>query len=401
MRGRRCQRLESVLRGTILIAALASALAAIGGSGMLAGADAERPVLYVAAGGDDHGPCSRSRPCGSVRAAYAAATAGDRILLAAGRYPRQELPRLPRGRGVVVAPVPRARVELAGIDIRASRVELRDVVTAGWYVHPGSEDVVLRRVRSRGAAFITSASRIRVVGGSIGEVQDKNGTQVKAAAGSTIPPRDITFEGVLFHDIVRTRPGPHVDCLHVFAVDGLVLRGNRFRNCEAFNVLFTRFGDAGSPRRILIENNFFSCCRSGFYSVSFSGSHDERWQDVMVRYNSADKAFNVGEGSTSEGANVRFVANVAPAPPGAVCHRPGTAFRHNLWTEGRRCSPSDRVARPRFRDARGLDFHLRRSSPALGRGDPRNYPRLDIDGDRRPAGRRPDAGADEFVASRP
>jgi hypothetical protein len=48
-----------------------------------------------------------------------------------------------------------------------------------------------------------------------------------------------------------------------------------------------------------------------------------------------------------------------------------------------------------FVDENGFDLHLARGSAAIDRGDPSAYPRRDIDGQRRPGGRAPDAGADE------
>ncbi len=80
---------------------------------------------------------------------------------------------------------------------------------------------------------------------------------------------------------------------------------------------------------------------------------------------------------------------------GNVCE-PGVTHRYNVWTASR-CDPTDRRAAGGFvrSEIGNADLHLRADSPARGRGDPGTYPRRDIDGDRRPLGDRPDAGADE------
>jgi len=56
---------------------------------------------------------------------------------------------------------------------------------------------------------------------------------------------------------------------------------------------------------------------------------------------------------------------------------------------------SDKNAPAGFVSPGALDLHLLAGSGAIGAGDPANYPALDIDGQARPMGVAPDAGADE------
>jgi hypothetical protein len=77
------------------------------------------------------------------------------------------------------------------------------------------------------------------------------------------------------------------------------------------------------------------------------------------------------------------------------CGNGGIAFSHNVW-QGTTCGSSDRnVANLGFANPATLDLHLLAGSPAIDAGDPGNYPPADIDGQSRPIGGAPDAGADE------
>ena len=48
-----------------------------------------------------------------------------------------------------------------------------------------------------------------------------------------------------------------------------------------------------------------------------------------------------------------------------------------------------------FVNSAAHDYHLAPGSAAIDRGDPNRYPATDIDGQTRPMGLAPDAGADE------
>jgi hypothetical protein len=351
---------------------------------------------YVSAEGSATSACSRERPCASPARALEVAKPGETVQIAAGDYPEQALERPgdTAGAPVTLRPAPGARVTVGGIRINASNVVLERLDVAGLHVENPAHDVTLRELTITGALFITSAARVSVLGGSIGPGTDVS-PQIKAAQGSRTPPRDILIEGVAFHDFTRSSPEAHVECLHVMAAERLVLRGNSFENCEAFNVLFTVFGDAGSPRDILIENNTFSCCRSGFYSVFLGGGHGERWRDVLVRNNSATQAFSVATDAVASGAGVHFLSNIAPHVNPLLCGLPGVEWNHNVWSEGEPCGADDVVAPSGFRDAAGADLRLARGAAAIGRGDPASVPRADAAGKRRPIGR-PDAGAYEY-----
>lgn len=357
--------------------------------------------LFVAPDGSDTSRCSSSHPCATLGRAYERAGAGHTIVtLAAGHYPLQTIE---SGTAVGAAPPglvsfrpsSPGSVDLDELVVDAPNVEVSGVHTAGWTILAGGSHVTLRDVVSTAAVFVTSAQNVRILGGSVSSVGQPvvNGSQIKAAEGSSTAPRNILFDGVSFHDMLRA-PGSsdHVDCLHVMAVDGLIVRRSRFWNCEAFDVLFTVFGDAGPPHHVLLENNFFQCCHSGYYAVQLGGGHGERWSDFELRNNTADSSLNVNEASEVTGS-IRIVGNLATGFGGSC--RSGVTVDWNVWTSGRRCGPHDRIGRAGFQRGGSGDFHLIGCPPAVGRADPDDAPAVDIDGQPRPNGRRSDAGADE------
>ena len=81
---------------------------------------------------------------------------------------------------------------------------------------------------------------------------------------------------------------------------------------------------------------------------------------------------------------------------GAVEAKPaGVTADYNVWYAGAKVGSHDKVAPSGFVNAAALDFHLKTGAAAIDAGDPAGAPATDIDGDARPQGGVPDAGADE------
>ena len=320
-------------------AAVLAAVLAAAASSVLSVPDAPGAAggtRYVSPGGHDRGDCRRAHPCATFDAAVRAARAGDIVEVAPGAYGDQEIRSVPRpGRGrVVLRPARRgAKVDVGNLVVLGRHVEVRDMRVGAAKAGPGARDITFRRLRMHGL-FITSASRIRVIGGDVGPGVNVN-PEIKSATGSHVPPRDILIEGVRFHDWTRTNPSAHVECLHVMTVDGLIVRRSRFSNCEAFDILFTRYGQAGPPRHVVIEHNRMSCCRSGYYALLIAGPDGTRWNDVLIRANHSDKPFGVRPGAVW--TNVRFVGNSAPSLNPLLCHLPGVRFTRNRWRRRSAC----------------------------------------------------------------
>jgi hypothetical protein len=111
-----------------------------------------------------------------------------------------------------------------------------------------------------------------------------------------------------------------------------------------------------------------------------------------VRYNSWLQPPRMPNGEIAY--DVKFIANVGPMTQDN-CGVDGVTFSRNVWA-GAQCSPTDKkVTDVGFVDPASFDLHLKPGSPAIDAGDPASFPGADIDGQRRPIGAAPDAGADE------
>ena len=345
---------------------------------------------FVSPTGSDAGACTRQSPCLSFDRAYRAARAGETVEVAGGAYASQTIgvdATKVSTRDVVFRPRPGASVDVGGngLTVFGRHIEFRDFrVSGGWHAKPGSDDLTFRRVRSKDL-FITSASNIRVLGGSIGPTTDYD-PQIKPNSSSSPVPRNIVLDGVYFHDMTLS-PGSnaHVECLQVAEVDGLTIRNSKFTNCAHHSIFISAWWD-GMVRNVTLENNWGGSVPNGYYGFRVA-PYDGHCENVVLRNNSSVMPILI-----DDCRSVRMIANVAPQEQ-RLC-RSGVIYEHNVW-QGAKCSPTDVNAPSGFRDPAKFDLHLRLGSRAIGRGSPKEFPARDIDGQRRPRGGRPDAGADE------
>ena len=203
--------------------------------------DAATRILAIAPGGEDSRACTRSSPCRSLARAVARAPAHSIVEVSGGHYPAEIIRPRPSGRGGKVVVRPRSGggpVYFDNLDIHRSDLEIRSVSTRGWYVRPGAARVTLRGVSSvGGAAFITSADDVSVIGGRIIDVNSKDGLQIKGSGSST--PRRLLIQGVRIARITRTSdPAAHTECIQVLGARALVIRDSvlrsaRLRGCSS------------------------------------------------------------------------------------------------------------------------------------------------------------------------
>jgi len=362
----------------------------------------ETDIVYVSTNGSDSNGCTKAAPCKTFDRAYRVADPGDVVEVAGGAYPGQTInvdSSKTASDDVLFRPAAGAAVTLSSpLTVYGRHLELRDM-TFRYEIQAGASDVTLRNIVAPGRIRITSNGTafprdIAIIGGEIGPGVDSHPQIGSNGTTTSASPTNILFDGVRFHDFTIS-PGSsaHVECLQVWAVDGLTIRNSRFENCYHFDIFLQKLpgGAAPTPTNILIENNFLDCCGGGFYSIRMSDTHGESWRDVVVRNNSSNKALNVAPGVPY--SNVKFISNIAPMLDGAP--KAGVTVDYNIWYAGSAIGPNDRVAPHGFRDAANRDFHLVPGAAAIDAGSPADHPSNDIDGQPRPLGAAPDAGADE------
>ena len=352
----------------------------------VAGATPRLLTLYVGASGSDAGRCTKSAPCRSFGRAYAMARPGQIVEVAAGSYPDQDVDLISgrSGAPVVFTAARGATVALSDLDVRGTSVEFRNLTIRAWEAHETANRVTFRNVNGHGF-WITGASNVSVIGGSAGPGVDIH-PQIQASYGTNRVPTNILIDGVLFHDWSRSGPDAHTECLQIGGGNGITIRRSRFRDCAVMDLHVSHWGDSPLTRNVLIENNFFGDpLDGGPFAIQATA-----FQNVVIRNNSSLSGFvifdRLGPGT------VTLSANVAPAQPWEC--NDAVVYRFNVWTNTT-CDPTDRRASSAFRDPTRLDLRLKPGAAAIDRGNPKSFPLTDIDRQRRPQGRAPDAGADE------
>jgi chitodextrinase len=371
-------------------------------------------ALAVSSTGSDAANCLPASPCRSFNRAYQVAAPGAVVEVAGGSYPDQLIQSDGRSSSspyVVFRPAPGANVIVSRLENNASRVEYQNMSLASFYNYGfsgGTQDGVIFRNIDANTFCIGGGRNISVIGGDVGPSlsNNANGQQQPCVAkfpGQTAPaPANVVIEGVRFHDH-NAADTAHAECLQVGGSLGLTIRRNTFQRCGSTASIHVGRYDGNVPSKdVVIENNFF-LPNTGASSEPLGNIQYNRSEPgLIIRYNSF-----AGSSGYSILATFDFHPPATPSAQiyGNAAYAPGhsqpdgygpcdslAVYRHNVW-RGASCSSTDVNADPRFVSL--TDLHLQAGSPAIDRGDPSAYPSVDFDGQTRPIGSAPDAGADE------
>jgi chitodextrinase len=322
---------------------------------------------------------------------------GQVVIVHGGLYGRQTIPydrRKRSSKDVSFRPASGAHVVVSVLTVGGRHVELRSIRTALWRTLGTAVDVTLRSV-STSRFEIQGSKHVMVLGGSAGPASDYLNVIAPASPGARQGPSAITLDGVRIEGYARSGPAGTIGCLDVRAASGLTIRNSRLFDCQDFGLRLSASPNAGTPTDVLVENNLFSCCRSGSRALLLDDATTPAWEKVTVRNNSLSGSIVIGPAGSA--AHVGVYSNVALSLSG--CGLSGVAVDYNVWAAGYPCGPSDMVAPSGFANPAAYDFDLLPDAAAIDHGSPDASALRDIDGQPRPLGAAADAGAKESRSS--
>jgi len=361
------------------------------------------PAAFLAPGGNDGGACRASAPCGSLDRALQVVGPGQLVQVAGGTYPEQILqptPSRPPGSApVAVRPAAGADVRMGELhcghylgEFGPDAVDIGDMTINGAVIQR-CDRVTLRRVTLTAGIFVNGSTNFSMVGGSVGPGVDFHpDVQAVNNVEPPIVPRNVLFEGVLFHDWTLATVGIHTECLQVSDVRNFTMRRSRFQNCDTFD-LHIQGTVAGPVEDIVVENNVFEPSEDhtggsvpSYYSLSVRSGHR-----VLIRNNASTQTFAL-PAHDEPISDWSLIGNVTEMHDWACDDR--IAYRHNLWSDTV-CGATDRRGPLGFVNGPAGDYRPAPGSLAIDASDPVSYPPTDILGRARPRGGGPDIGAYE------
>jgi hypothetical protein len=404
--------------------------------------------FFVAPNGSDSNPCTQALPCKSFDRGYHVAAPGQVIEVAGGSYPEQNVLYDASKEGaqanVVFRPAVGASVTVAGIDASTSRsvkgathmtvhgpMNVNGAIVINGCGSPTDGQQCSANSGGNYLDFdhLTITNTYGFVCFSCDHISLTYSTiQGSAVYGSACPnaghpeistaydsklfrkdkrPNHFVFDHDIFQNFARCDQTQHVECLQTEPADDITISNSVFRRCDTIALNLTEnSGNSLSAsghresNNILVENNFIGQAtdRTSADGLAYFSLRIPNGTNVTVRNNSWTDSplFYSGSGGfISQG--YKITGNVGPYNgAGANCGN-GMSFSHNVFS-GTLCGGSGKlVSSFGFSDPSpaGLDLHLLAGSPAIDAGDPSSYPTSDLDGQARPMGGIPDAGADE------
>jgi hypothetical protein len=361
-------------------------------------------TVYLSPNGNDGAPCTQAAPCKTFDRGYRVSPAGGDVELAGGTYGGQSLTNLPvkpSAAKVVFRPAAGASVRIGYLDVvNSDNIEVRSMATGGWGLRSGAAHVILRDLTAndltQAAGYFSGSDDIQIIGGEIARTDPNDGIHMNNGSGSNT---NIVIDGLLMHDLTINRDSTsHNDCIQTGDVTNLTIRNSRFVNCGTQGVFLNPY-NGGATRNVLIENSWFGKAQLG-YNVLYVGDA----VGVTVRNNSFTG--QVTSYNPASFTHLKMVNNIFAGNDSYNCG--GLASKSEIFDynqssgscgSAKHHTASSAVASQftsTSNDASVFDLHLKAGAPAIDKGSPTDSAANDYDGQARPIGGAPDAGADEY-----
>jgi hypothetical protein len=363
------------------------------------------------------GAYSDAQACGTLQAAYSAASANDTVNIADGTYAGQTLtgtkvvtfraagPGRPSFGHFVSAA---SNIVVSGIQIedRSDRTGTCGNASYGVLAPCGAnqtfDNVIVDGLNTGDKHGIESPGNGLVFKNS----EVRNIVNQKGFEGGA---DDMVIENNYWHNITVNNSSVHNECMFVNSGDRSVYRGNRFIGCPTMALFFTNWNGGPAYRDVLIENNIFghtlddsgnwhgSCA----FKIGWGYNNQNTVIGWVVRYNTFETdPCTDGTPSGADTGAAQWYGNLG----GILCANE-FVYKYNV---GDTCGGVGDYAvanpinwggspngAPFYVNAPAGDFRLKAGSAAINRGDPTRYPSSDKAGAARPLGGAPDAGAYE------
>jgi hypothetical protein len=344
-------------------------------------------VIYVAAEGVDTNPCSKAEPCKTLQRAVDSADGVRKwVVLGPGNFKSE-----------------------GSVQFNNKTVVLVGKVDGPGYVHNSSIST---------AAFAVPAIKIEGVSDvtfRTVEIKDTNheGNGVECAGAGTTIPR-VTLQDVFLSGI-SGRAISSVGCV-VTLVRNRVLGGTRGGVVAQGGRVFISASEleAGQQGAVsitgasfelinnLIFNNGGQDAPAGGVRLSqITADHTGRFEHNTVTGNYCSTCAASGVECAEVSASLVMSNNIVygNSEEGGKLQVGGdencTWTFSNIGPHNAPKGEGNINAEPMWVDAAQNDFHILPTSPAVDHGDSRSMVRVDVDGDERPLGAKPDMGADE------
>jgi hypothetical protein len=354
-----------------------------------------------------------AQACGSLQAAYNAAQSGDTIVIRAGSYGAQ---RLTAGtKTLAFVGESGSRPAFGETSSAASNLTFRNLAfedrgdAAGsctayqFYVLAACGDsqtydnVIIDGLNTGNShGFGQVGNHFTLKNSEIRNIKDQKGFE---GGGD-----DMLIENNYWHNIILRTAGVHNECAYVDGGNRQTWRGNLFIGCPTMALAFTNWNGGPAFSNVVIETNVFghTLDDTGNWHVSCSvhlGSGfntQNTWYGWIVRYNTFenDPCVDNQPGSGQWYGNLGGIDCIAAFTykynVGHTCGGTGETAIANATNDAAHPNQA-----PFYINAPAGDFHLKPGAAAINKGDPTRYPPTDKDGNTRPLGTAPDAGAYE------